>query len=109
MLSSGLRGGTSRKQGEAEQASGNLNFHDSVCASRFMPTIFIITIFRLWKASTFFDGYKNLSRIGFRRSIVGAGQSLRSVVKAVSRAECSGQFGSIGMRGMRSTRTRLAV
>lgn len=30
MLSSRLGGGTGRKQGETEQASGNLNFHDSV-------------------------------------------------------------------------------
>lgn len=33
MLSSGLRGGTGWKQGEGKQASGDFNFHDSVCGN----------------------------------------------------------------------------
>src|SRR5438552_16933067 len=53
--------------------------------------------------------YRNRRKIGFSFSTVVAGQSLRSVTKAESRAECSGQFGSIGMRGIRSTSTFLAV
>ena len=37
------------------------------------------------------------------------GQSFRSVTKAESRARCSGQFGSAGIRGIASTRIFFAV
>ena len=57
----------------------------------------------------FFNRYRNRPRIGFSFATVAAGQSLRSVTKAESRAECSGQFASIGRRGIRSTRTFFAV
>ena len=53
--------------------------------------------------------YRNRRKIGFNFFTVVAGQSLRSVTKAKSRAECSGQFGSIGTRGITSTSTLLAV
>src|SRR5664279_3076994 len=98
MLSSRLSRGTGGKQGKAEQANGDFNFHESVGNKcRLMPTVFIITIFAARKASIFFSFYKNRPRIGFRRSRVAEGQSFRSVIKAKSNAMCSGQLGSLGI------------
>ena len=55
------------------------------------------------------SSYRNRRKIGFSFFTVVAGQRLRSVTKAESRAECSGQFGSIGTRGITSTSIFLAV
>ena len=56
-----------------------------------------------------FYSARNRPKIGFNFSTVEAGQSLRSVTSAESSAQCSGQFGSFGMRGITSTSTFFAV
>ena len=53
--------------------------------------------------------YRNRPRIGFSFSTVAAGQSLRSVTSAESNAVCSGQFGSVGIRGIIYSKTFFAV
>ena len=49
------------------------------------------------------------AKIGLSFSIVASGHNFRSVTSAVSNAECSGQFGSLGIRGMTSAMTLRAV
>ena len=55
------------------------------------------------------DCYRNRPKIGFNFSTVAFGHSLRSVTSAESSAECSGQLGSVGMRGITSISTFFAV
>ena len=106
---SGLSGGTGRQQGEGKQAGGNFNFHVSVCNKpAYADGLYNYYILaRNGKYLFFF--YKNRPKIGFSRSRVAGGQSFRSVIKAESKAVCSGQLGSTGIRGITSARTRLAV
>ena len=49
------------------------------------------------------------AKIGPSFLIVDFGHNFRSVTSAVSNAECSGQFGSLGIRGMTSAMTLRAV
>jgi len=56
-----------------------------------------------------FYSVRNRPKIGFNFSTVAAGHNLRSVTSAVSKAQCSGQFGSFGIAGITSTRTFFAV
>ena len=49
------------------------------------------------------------AKIGFSFCVVASGHNFRSVTNAVSNAECSGQFGSLGIRGMTSAMTLRAV
>src|SRR5438874_8173909 len=51
----------------------------------------------------------NRLKIGFSFCIVASGHNFRWVTNAVSNAECSGQFGSLGIRGMTSAMTLRAV
>src|SRR5262245_15770938 len=51
----------------------------------------------------------NRPRIARNFSRVAAGQSDRSVITAESRERCSGQLGSMGMRGMTAASTCFAV
>ena len=70
---------------------------------------FAVPLSQSFRVTSRESDYRNRRKIGFSFFTVVAGQSWRSVTKAESRAECSGQFGSIGMRGIRSTSTFLAV
>src|SRR4029434_9597877 len=49
------------------------------------------------------------ANIGPSFFLVDVGHNFRSVTSAVSNAECCGQFGSLGIRGMTSAMTRRAV
>src|SRR5213080_1691046 len=53
--------------------------------------------------------YKNRSKMGPSFRTVASGHSLRSVVMAASKAQCSGHLGSFGIRGITSIKTRFAV
>ena len=108
LISSGGLGRScaSRQERETEQTESNFNFHGAENSIQlrvynyYNPTI---------NGKTFFHPPVNRLKIGPSFSMVALGHSFRSVIRAASRAECSGQAGSAGIRGMASTRTFLAV
>jgi len=102
-----IRSGTGWKQREAKQAGNNLDFHSLGLCKRHVPMVY--NYYNSDPKGKHFLTYKKRARIGRSRSIVAGGQSLRSVTRAESSAECSGQFGSSGSRGITSAITRLAA
>jgi len=105
------RSRTTGKQREAKQTSGDLDFHslDSVNGETCRQLRRVYNYYNPLSKGKHFFPYKKRPTIGFNFATVAAGQRLRSVTKAASSAECSGQFGSAGRRGIIWTITFFAV
>ena len=110
-------GGSAAPAGNAKKMRLRRQINIELAVGRVRPTggqgtarsTFAVPRSQTFRVTSRESDYRNRRKIGFSFFTVVAGQSWRSVTKAESRAECSGQFGSIGMRGIRSTSTFLAV